>query len=59
MCILVLALKKLHHKSMMSEAQKLTGKKKFYQNLRITWWIDKNMRGTRISFTNLIFQLQF
>ena len=29
MCILVIALKQLHHKSMMSEAEKLTGKKKY------------------------------
>ena len=41
---------------MMSEAEKLTGKKnKFYESLRITWWIDKNMRGTHISLTNLFF----
>ena len=44
---------------MMSEAGKLTGQKRIYENLRITWWIDKNMRGIHISFTNLIFHLQF
>lgn len=37
MCILIIALKQLNHKSMMSEAEKLTGKKeilsKFENNL--------------------------
>ena len=32
---------------MMSEAEKLTEKKN-YENLRITWWIDENMRNSYI-----------
>ena len=40
MCILVIALKQLHHKSMMSEAEKLTGKKQIlskFENNLVDW----------------------